>query len=107
MAVIIFIATSQRVAVRGSCLEPDLLHVVDALEAFGRTSSDLILDLKRTSVMSWLVAESILLTCDHLRTDGVRVQLRMTPGSAVERMIDAVRGTTAHGGVVAALRAGS
>jgi|tagenome__1003787_1003787.scaffolds.fasta_scaffold17889666_1 hypothetical protein len=91
MAVIIFTTTQKRLAVRGSCLDSDLRHVVDALEAFGRTTSDLILDLRRVSMMSWSVAESILLAWERMRADRVRVQLLMRPGSAVERMVETVR----------------
>ena len=97
MAVIIFTGTQRRLAVRGPCLEADRSHVVDALEAFGRSTPALILDLRRVSVLSWSVAEAILLACDRMRLVGAEVHLLTTPAGAVERMVDAARGSTARG----------
>jgi len=91
MAVIIFTASQQRLEVRGPCLEADQRHLVDALEAFGRTTPALVLDLRRVSVMSWAVAESVLLACERMGRRGVQVQLRMKATSPVDRMVEAVR----------------
>jgi hypothetical protein len=91
MATVIFTGAQGRMTVRGSCLASDLDHLVGALEAFGRTSPNLILDVSRVSVMSWSVAEALLRACRSLEVDGARVSWRTRAGSAAERMIFAVR----------------
>jgi hypothetical protein len=91
MVAIIFTGGQERLTVRGPCLEPDLGHLIGALEAFARTSPNLILDVSRASVMSWSVAEAVLRTCSRMEADGAPVSLRTRAGSAVERMLHAVR----------------
>jgi hypothetical protein len=91
VATIIFTATHQRVTVTGPCLEEDLAHLVDAVEAFGRTCPRLVLDVTRVGLVSRPVAESILGCCARLEAQGRPVIVRARPESAVERMFEVVR----------------
>ena len=91
MATIVFTSAQQRLTVRGPCHAADLDQLVDALEAFGRTSSKLVLDVSRVSVMPWSVAQALLNTCSTLEAKGARVLWRTGAGSAAERMLHAVR----------------
>jgi hypothetical protein len=85
VATIVFSSSDQRLTVRGPYLDDDLTHLIDALEAFGRTCPRLVLDVTRVGLMSRPAAESILRSCHRLEAEGRRVIVRARPESTGDR----------------------